>query len=71
MPPNYWDIRGNRPDWNDTLKPGSRENGFDYPYVIPVANSFPPHVFFENYRVAGLRKVSPIGNLESRNYGRM
>ena len=28
-------------------------------------------MFIENYRVAGLRKESPIGKLESRNYGKM
>ena len=70
-PPNYWDTRGSGPNWNGELRPGPRENGFDYSYVIPVANSFPPYVFVENYRVAGLRKDSPIRQLESRNYGKM
>ena len=70
-PPNYWETRGKGPDWNGVLKPGPRENGFDYSYVIPVANSFPPYVFVENHHVAGLRKESPIGKLESRNYGKM
>ncbi len=70
-PPNFWETRGSGPNWNGELKPGPRENGFDYSYAIPVANSFPPYVFVENYHVAGLRKDSPIGNLESRNYGKM
>ncbi len=70
-PPNYWETQGKGPDWNGVLKPGPRENGFDYSYVIPVANSFPPYVFVENHHVAGLRKESPIGKLESRNYGKM
>jgi arylsulfatase A len=70
-PPDNWETRGSGPDWNGELKPGPRENGFDYSYVVPVANSFPPYVFVENYRVAGLRKDSPIGKLESRNYGKM
>ncbi|MDG2127715.1 MAG: arylsulfatase [Fuerstiella sp.] len=70
-PPNYWDTRGSGPNWNGGLKPGPRENGFDYSYVIPVANSFPPYVFVENYRVAGLRKDSPIAMLQSRNFGKM
>jgi arylsulfatase A len=70
-PPNYWDTRGSGPDWNGQLKPGPLENGFDYAYVVPVANSFPPYVFVENYRVAGLRKDSPIGKMESKNYGKM
>lgn len=70
-PPNYWETRGNGPNWNGELKPGPLENGFDYGYVIPVANSFPPYVFVENHHVAGLRQDSPIGKLESKNYGKM
>lgn len=71
LAPNYWDTRGKGPDWNGILKPGPRENGFDFSYVIPVANSFPPYVMVENYRVAGLCKDSPIRALQSRNYGKM
>ena len=70
-PPNYWETRASGPDWNGELKPGPLEVGFDYSYVIPVANSFPPYVFVENHHVAGLREDSPIGELESRNYGSM
>jgi len=70
-PPNYWETRKTGPDWNGELKPGPREIGFDYSYVIPVANSFPPYVIVENHRVEGLRKDSPIGKLESKNFGRM
>ena len=70
-PPNYWETRGSGPNWNRELKPGPLEVGFDYAYVIPVANSFPPYVFVENRRVAGLRKDSPIGKLESKNFGKM
>ena len=70
-PPNYWATRGSGPNWNGELKPGPLEVGFDYSYVIPVANSFPPYVFVENHHVAGLREDSPIGKLESRNYGGM
>ena len=70
-PPNLWGTRGSGPDWNGELKPGPLEVGFDYSYVIPVANSFPPYVFIENHRVAGLREASLIGRLESRNFGAM
>jgi len=69
--PNYWETRGSGPNWNGELKPGPLELGFDYSYVIPVANSFPPYVFVENHHVEGLRKDSPIGKLESKNAGRM
>ncbi len=70
-PPNYWKPRGKGPDWNGRLTPGPPENGFDYSYVIPVANSFPPYVIVENDRVVGLRPGSPIGKMESKNNGRM
>lgn len=71
QPPNYWNTRGKGPNWNGELKPGPNETGFDYSYVIPVANSFPPYVIVENHRVEGLRKDSPIGRLESKNFGKM
>ncbi|MFP6763779.1 MAG: sulfatase-like hydrolase/transferase [Planctomycetaceae bacterium] len=67
LAPNFWLTRGSGPDWNGELKPGPLENGFDYSYVIPVANSFPPYVFVENDRVAGLRRESLIGKIEPRN----
>ena len=70
-PPNRWETRGSGPNWNGELRPGPLEAGFDYSYVIPVANSFPPYVFIENHHVAGLREDSPIGTLESTNYGAM
>jgi len=49
------------PDWNTDLKPGPLELGFDYYYGIPCANSVPPYVYVENYRVVGLDKNDPIG----------
>ena len=70
-PPNHWKPRGPGPDWNGRLTPGPPENGFDYSYVIPVANSFPPYVIVENDRVVGLRPDSPIGKMESKNNGKM
>ena len=70
-PPNYWETRQSGPDWNGALKPGPLEVGFDYSYVIPVANSFPPYVIVENHHVEGLRKDSPIGKMQSKNFGKM
>jgi len=70
-PPNHWETRGKGPNWNGELKPGPLECGFDYSYVIPVANSFPPYVIVENHRIEGLRKESPIGKMESKNAGKM
>jgi arylsulfatase A len=71
MAPNLWNTRGRGPNWNGKLKPGPLEVGFDYSYVIPVANSFPPYVLVENHHVEGLRKSSPIGKMQSRNNGKM
>ena len=70
-PPNYWETRHKGPNWNGELKPGPPEVGFDYSYVIPVANSFPPYVIVENHHVEGLRKDSPIGKMQSKNHGLM
>jgi len=70
-PPNYWETRGSGPDWNGELKPGPLECGFDYSYVIPIANSFPPYVIVENHHVKGLQKDNPITTLVSKNNGLM
>jgi arylsulfatase A len=70
-PPNYWETRGSGPDWNGELKPGPMECGFDYSYVIPIANSFPPYVIVEGHYIAGLQKANPITNMVSKNNGLM
>jgi arylsulfatase A-like enzyme len=53
---------GNRqkPDWNQELKPGPLELGFDHFFGIPVVNSHPPFVFVEDYRVVGLDPGDPL-----------
>ena len=38
-------------DWNEELKPGPLELGFDYYFRVPVLNSHPPFVYVENHRV--------------------
>ena len=49
-----------RPNWNDDLKPGPLELGFDYFYGIPCANSVCPFVYVENHRVVGIDLEDPI-----------
>jgi len=49
-----------KPDWNQELKPGPLEVGFDYFYGIPVVNSHPPFVYAENHRVVGLDPADPL-----------
>ncbi len=48
------------PDWNQDLKPGPLELGFDYFYGIPVVNSHSPFVYMENHRVLGLKADDPL-----------
>ena len=69
--PNSWRSRKGGPDWNGELKPGPLEVGFDYFFGIPIVNSYPPYVFVENHRVAGLDPDDPIGRMESRYLGEM
>ncbi|WP_372795906.1 arylsulfatase [Pontiella sp.] len=49
------------PDWNQALKPGPLELGFDYFYGIPCANSVPPYLYVENHHVVGLEPDDPVG----------
>lgn len=48
------------PDWNNELKPGPLELGFDYYFGIPVLNSSPPYVYVENHRVVGITREDPL-----------
>jgi arylsulfatase A-like enzyme len=70
-PPNFWESRGSGPDWNGEIRPGPNEVGFDYSYVLPVANSFPPYVMVEDHYVDRLNKGNPITKLVSNNHGLM
>ncbi len=47
-------------DYNNDLKPGPLELGFDYYFGVPLVNSGPPFVFVENYRVVGLDPSDPF-----------
>ncbi len=47
-------------DWNDTIRPGAREIGFDYSCIIAATNDRVPTVFVENGAVVGLEKDDPI-----------
>ena len=42
------------PDWNGELKPGPREIGFDYNFLLPTTNDRVPQVYVENHRVKNL-----------------
>ena len=48
------------PDWNGQIKPGPRELGFDYSFLLPTTNDRVPQVFVEDGRVAGLDPKDPL-----------
>ena len=48
------------PDWNQELKPGPLEIGFDYFFGTPKTHNEPPLVFVENHQVIGLDPADPI-----------
>jgi arylsulfatase A-like enzyme len=47
-------------NWNGDIKPGPREIGFDYCFLIPATGDRVPCVFVENYRVVGLDPNDPV-----------
>ena len=47
-------------DWNTDIKPGPREVGFDYSFLLPATGDRVPTVFVENQRVVGLDPKDPI-----------
>jgi arylsulfatase A-like enzyme len=48
------------PDWNGEIKPGPREVGFGYSFIMAATGDRVPCVFLENQRVVGLDPKDPI-----------
>ena len=48
------------PDWNNEIKNGPLDIGFDYCFLIPATGDRVPCVFVENRKVAGLDPNDPI-----------
>ena len=48
------------PNWNEDLKPGPKEIGFDYNFLLPTTNDRVPQVYVENHRVLNLDQNDPI-----------
>lgn len=46
--------------WQQPLRPGPQDLGFDYYFGMPVVNSAPPYVFVENDRVVGSDPDDPL-----------
>lgn len=47
-------------DWNDEVKPGPLEVGFDYSFLLPSTGDRVPCVLVEGHRVVGLKSDDPI-----------
>ena len=47
-------------DWQEPLRPGPQDLGFDYYFGIPVVNSAPPYVYVENDRIVGGDPADPL-----------
>jgi len=47
-------------NWNEEIKPGAREIGFDYSNLIAATNDRTPTVYVENGRVVGLDPADPL-----------
>lgn len=47
-------------NWNDTIKPGPLEMGFDYSFLIPATPDRVPTVYVENHKVVNLNVNDPI-----------
>ncbi len=48
------------PDWNNELKPGPREIGFDFCHLLPTTNDRVPQVYVRNHRVLNLDPKDPL-----------
>ena len=48
------------PNWNGEIKPGPREIGFDYSFLLPTTNDRVPQVYVENSRVLNLDPRDPL-----------
>ncbi len=47
-------------DWNQPLRPGPQDLGFDYYFGMPIVNSNPPYVYVENETIVGLDSADPL-----------
>ncbi len=56
------------PNWNQTIKPGAKEIGFDYSCLIAATNDRVPTVYVENGDVVGLDPNDPIEVSYKQNF---
>lgn len=55
-------------DWNAEIKPGPREIGFDYSYIMASTNDRVPSVYVENHNIVGLDPNDPIEVSYKKNF---
>lgn len=55
-------------DWNETIKPGPNEVGFDYSYIMAATQDRVPTVYIKNGDVVGLEKEDPIEVSYEQNF---
>jgi len=48
------------PDWNEELKPGPLEIGFNYSFIMPATGDRVPCIYVENHKVVDLDPADPI-----------
>lgn len=53
-------LGGEGMDWNQDVKPGPREVGFDYNFIMAATGDRVPCVFVEDHRVVNLDPADPI-----------
>jgi arylsulfatase A-like enzyme len=53
-------------DWNGEIKPGPRETGFGYSFIMAATGDRAPCVYIENQRIVGLDPADPL----SASYGK-
>lgn len=51
---------GEGPQWNDELKPGPLEIGFDHCFLLPTTNDRVPQVYVKDHRVLNLDPSDPL-----------
>lgn len=47
-------------NWQEPLRPGPQDLGFDYYFGMPVVNSAPPYLYVENDRIVGSDPADPL-----------
>ncbi|ACA87922.1 sulfatase family protein [Shewanella woodyi] len=56
-------------DWNQAVKPGPLEIGFDYSFLLPATGDRVPTVFLENHHVLDLQATDPLSVSYQENIG--